>query len=84
MKYRQIAHRLRLQRGSGKPHVESERPRHKKSGRYTDLDAAGQSTTTIDIPDDVTDDVAGLLRRGSIQELPAPVGKGAHRGEDPG
>lgn len=82
-RYRQIAQRLRLQMGPGRPDIVSERPRH-KSGRYLDLDDDGQSTTVIDIPADTLADIPALLRQGAIQEMPQPTpksGKGATRGE---
>lgn len=69
--YRQIAHRLRLQLPPGRPHIESERPRAKKGGRYLDLDAEGRSTTTIDIPDEAVPNAAQLLKVGAIEPLPA-------------
>lgn len=69
--------------GPGHPDIESERPRSRKSGRYTDTDAAGQSTTLIDVPDDHPQ-LAVLLRNGSIQPLPPKLGKGVADGKDSG
>ncbi len=73
--YRQLARRLRFQRGPGRPDLVSERARTldvtTNRYRYTDLDASGQSTTTIDVPDDVQADVAALIRSGAIEPLPA-------------
>lgn len=69
--------------GPGKLDIESERPRNKKTGRYTDLDAAGQSTTVIEIPDGHPL-LPVLLRNGSIQMLPPEPETEAESGEDPG
>lgn len=70
MIYRQIAHRLRLQMPPGTPHIESERPRDKKSGRYMDLGPDGLSTTRIEIPDGALVDVDRLVRQGAIEPVP--------------
>lgn len=71
--YRQIAHRLRFQMGPGRPDLESERPRQKRTGVYLDLDEQGRSTTLVDIPADARVDVGGLLAVGAIEALPAPA-----------
>lgn len=66
--YRQIAHRLRIQRGPGRPDLVSERPRN-KSGRY--LDSAAEPTlVTFDSYCQV--DVDSLLRNGGIQAFEPP------------
>lgn len=80
--YRQIAHRLRFQMGPGRPDLESERPRQKRTGVYLDLDEQGRSTTLVDIPADARVDVGGLLAVGAIEALPAPepVRKGGKGG----
>jgi len=82
--YRQIAQRLRLQMPRGKPHIESERPRDRKTNRYQDLGPDGQSTTTIEIPDDALADVPRLIRQGAIEPLPAPAAKAPVKGGDDG
>lgn len=76
MKYRQIAHKLRVQMGRGHPDWESERPRNKRTGKYLDLDEQGRSTTIVEPPGP---HVANLLRSGAIQEYAEEVpasGKG--------
>lgn len=90
MIYRQIAHRLRLQMGPGKPDIVSERPRQKKTGRYLDLDQDGLSTTRIEIPEGALVDVDQLVRIGAIEAVPRwrtapePTGEGeAGSGEAP-
>ncbi len=76
-RYRQIAQRLRIQQGPGKPDIVSERPRDKKTGRYLDLDESGISQTFVEIPE-------GLLHTVSpsaIEAMPQPKGgKGAASG----
>lgn len=67
MRYRQIAHKLRVQMGRGHPDWESERPRNKATGKYKDLDEDGQSTTIVEIPPGTHIDQ--LLRAGAIQEV---------------
>lgn len=70
--YIQIAHRLRIQRGPGKPDTVSERPREQKTGRYTDTDAP----TLIALHKGDLADVDSLLALGAIEEQPvAPVKK---------
>jgi hypothetical protein len=73
--YRQISRRLRFNRGPGLADLVSERPRTldvtTNRYRYTDLDANGESTTTVDISDDVQADVAALIRSGAIEPMPA-------------
>jgi len=71
--YRQIAHRLRFQMGPGKPDLESERPRQKKTGVFLDLDEQGRSTTLVDIPADARADIGGLIAAGALEALPEPV-----------
>ncbi len=66
-RYRQIAHKLRVQMGRGHPDWESERPRNRKSNRYKDLDEAGRSTTIVEIPPGAHIDQ--LLRAGAIQTV---------------
>lgn len=70
--YRQIAHRLRLQMGPGRPDIVSERPRVTRTGKYLDLGADGKSTTTIDVPDDAQPSAERLLNMGAIEPLPEP------------
>lgn len=66
-RYRQIAHKLRVQMGRGHPDWESERPRNRKTNRYKDLDEDGQSTTIVEIPAGAHIDQ--LLRAGAIQTV---------------
>ena len=77
--YVQIAHRLRIQRGPGKPDNVSERPREQKTGRYTDSDAP----TLITFHRGDLADVESLLANGAIEEQPAvpsPVANKATNG----
>lgn len=70
MKYRQLAHRLRITR-PGKPDKVSERPREgsQKAGWGRFLDDDKPTLITIEPGDQV--DVAFLLQVGAIAELPA-------------
>lgn len=67
MKYRQIAHRLRVQMGRGNPDWVSERPRSKQTGKYKDLDEQGRSTTIVEPPDGAHIEL--LLRAGALQTV---------------
>ncbi len=79
-RYRQIAQRLRIQQGTGKPDIVSERPRDKKTGRYLDLDDDGQSTTAIEIPDELIHTVSpAAVQPWSAASTPKG-GKGAASG----
>lgn len=71
--YRQVTQRLRWSLGPGRGERVSERPRHKKTREYSDLDEAGQSTTVVDITEaDVAAglDLPFLLRIGALEPLP--------------
>ena len=70
--YRQVAHRLRFQMGPGRPDIESERPRQRKTGVFQDLDEQGRSTTLVDIPSDARVDIGALLSAGAVEALPEP------------
>lgn len=78
MRYRQIAHRLRIAYGPGRPDVVSERPAkvNARTGERTYLDT--EAPTVVEIGDDALVDVATLLACGAIARLPeeAPGGKG--------
>lgn len=63
MKYRQIAEKLRIQRGVGRPDKVSTRPRDKTSGRY--LDADNPTLIELDQWDQV--DMPSLLADGAIE-----------------
>ena len=78
--YRQIAHRLRVQRGPGRPDLVSERPRHKDSGRVLDSD---EKPTLISFDEYCLIDLDGLVRLGAIAIYapPAPHGKPVDRKE---
>ena len=84
--YRQIAHRLRIQRGPGNPDRISERPRAGSKGNWgAFLDSDAEPTLiTFDDLDQV--DVAALLASGAIQAYTPPAApvklptKGASRG----
>lgn len=79
--YRQVAHRLRFQMGPGRPDIESERPRQRKTGVFQDLDAQGRSTTLVDIPADARVDIGALLAAGAIESLPPePAPEAARKG----
>lgn len=70
--FRQITHRLRVQRGPGRPHLESERPRDEKSGRFLDDD----DPTIVTFDEHCQVDVDSLLAIGAIEVVsppPSPV-----------
>lgn len=77
MKYRQIAHKLRVQMGRGHPDWVSERPRNGKTNRYKDLDEQGRSATIVEIPDGAHIDQ--LLRAGAIQTIETEDASGESR-----
>ncbi len=71
--YRQIAHRLRIQRGPGRPDKVSERPREgsREKGWGKFLDSEDHPTLiTFDEHDQA--DIAGLLRLGAIVPYSPP------------
>lgn len=76
MIYRQIAHKLRIDMGPGKPDFVSERPRRLRDGAFLDLDEDGQSSTRVEIPDGARVDVDELVRIGAIE--PVPRWRSAH------
>lgn len=80
--YRQIAHRLRINRGPGHPDKVSERPRagarDRGWGAFLDSD---ESPTLIEFDELDQVDVPGLLRLGAI--VPHPP-KGGRRGKATG
>lgn len=73
MRYRQIAHKLRIQRGPGNPHRESFRPREGSRergwGKFLDSDEA-PTLIEFDALDQV--DVPALLAQGAIVEYHPP------------
>ena len=88
-KYVQIARKLRVQRGPGRPDLVSERP-GKWVGRggdnewyvFSDADAP----TLVEFDEHCLVDVAAMLRAGSIREYEEPVKakKGGRRGKSGG
>lgn len=69
--YRQQTHRLRLHYADG-PHLESERPRHRESGRFLDEDAP----TFVELTgEEVGFDRDAWLRSGggALHEAPLPA-----------
>ena len=72
--YRQVTHKLRMQRGPGRPDKNSERPREGSRaegwGRFLDTDAA-PTLITFDEYDQV--DIDALLRLGAIVPWLPPV-----------
>lgn len=78
MKYRQIAHRLRVQLGRGNPDWVSERPRNARTGRYLDLDDQGRSTTIVEPPEGAH--IEQLLRAGALQTIETEDASGESRG----
>ena len=66
--YRQIAHRLRIQRGPGRPDKVSERPRKDKRGPFLD----GNDPTLIEIEEGDRVDVGFLLRTGALEPWNPP------------
>ena len=70
MKYRQITHRLRIQRGAGRPDLVSERPRKQPRGRFLDED----NPTLVEFDEHCQVDAEELLKMGAIvpyeEELP--------------
>lgn len=60
--YRQIAYRLRIQRGPGNPDKVSERPRASR-GKYLDSD---EQPTLIEFDEFDRADIPGLLALGAI------------------
>ena len=67
--YRQLAPRIRVQRGPGQPDYVSERPRTKPGGPFTDSDSA---PTLVEFDDGCIVNVAFLLRTGAIAEVSLP------------
>lgn len=65
--YRQIAHRLRVQRGPGRPDLVSERPRRgsKKQGWGDYLDSP-EHPTLVEFDEYCQVDIPALLRQGAI------------------
>lgn len=77
--YRQLAHKLRIQRGPGRPDLVSKRPRNKRTKRYLD-----DGKTFITFDEHCQADVAKLLRIGAIERLPEPEPAQAMEGGDGG
>ena len=83
-KYVQIARKLRVQRGPGRPDLVSERPgkwvgRGGDSERYVFSDA--DAPTLVEFDEHCRGDVAAMLKAGAIREYEAPTTKGARRGK---
>lgn len=79
MQYRQLAHRLRIER-PGHPHRVSERPRQGNRergwGAFTDSDDA---PTLVEFHPDDQVDIPALLRSGAIVEWTPPASAGKER-----
>lgn len=65
--YRQIAHKLRIQAGPGKPDRLSERPRA-RSGRYLDED----NPTMVELYEGDLVDVPSLIQQGGLERVEPP------------
>jgi len=61
--YRQLTHRIRIQRGPGRPDKVSERPRDDVTGRFLDSD---EEPTLITFEEDDDVDIPWLLKIGAI------------------
>lgn len=78
--YRQISHRLRVQRGPGKPDTVVERPRREGGrGRVVYADSDAEPTLITFHKGDVAD-VPALLAAGAIAPYEPPGGKTGARG----
>lgn len=75
MKYRQITHRLRVQRGPGRPDFVSERPRDPKSGKYLD-----DGPPLIEFDAHCQVDVESLIRSGALAREPEPTAPAKAKG----
>lgn len=64
--YRQVAGKLRFQRGPGRPDKVSERPRDPRTRAYTDDDAP----TIVTLDEHDVADVPALLALGTLMRLP--------------
>lgn len=84
--YRQIAHRLRIDRGPGRPDKVSERPRAGRQGDWREFLDSDEAPTLIEFDEFDRVDVAALLRQGSIvaHTPPARPGRGVKRGQTAG
>ena len=79
--FRQVTHRLRIQRGPGNPDRVSERPREgsRERGWGAYLDTDNPTLVTFDALDQV--DVGSLLGIGAIMPHETPRRKGKSHGE---
>lgn len=80
--YRQLAHRLRIQRGPGNPDKVSERPRKGSRERgWGDYLDSEQNPTLIEFDDLDRVDIDALLRTGAIVPYEKPKPKAVKHGE---
>lgn len=71
MKYRQIAHKLRIER-PGHPHRESMRPRAGQRGDWREFLDSDDNPTLVEFYADDRVDIPALLRQGAIVEWTPP------------
>ena len=73
MQYRQIAHRLRVQRGPGNPDLVSERPRAGRRGNWAEYLDSDEKPTLVEFDKLCRVDAAHLMKIGAIIEYTPPI-----------
>ena len=75
MQYRQVSHKLLIQRGAGNPDLVSQRPRRGRRGSWGEYIDSDAKPTLVEFDDRCIVDVEYLLKIGAIIEYTPPVTK---------